>query len=78
MKSILLNSRWLNRAPAMPAGLAVACWMLAASCCSAGWVPPLVQDEVEVTEVQEWSRDGVTNDWHLVSTFEGLAEIAAN
>jgi len=34
--------------------------------------------EVEVTEVQEWSRDGLTNDWQLVSTFEGLTEIVAN
>ena len=34
--------------------------------------------EVEVTEIQEWSRDGLTNDWQLVSTFEGLTEIVAN
>lgn len=34
--------------------------------------------EIEVTETQEWSRDGITNDWHVHSVFNGLPEFASN
>ena len=34
--------------------------------------------EVEVAEVQEWTRDGIGNNWRVVSTFEGLQQIVAN
>jgi hypothetical protein len=34
--------------------------------------------EVEISEVQEWSRDGIKNKWLVVSTFENLEKIAAN
>lgn len=34
--------------------------------------------EVEVDEIQEWSRDGLSNDWRVRSTFEGLQELAVN
>ena len=34
--------------------------------------------EVEISEVQEWSRDGLKNKWLVVSTFENLETIAAN
>lgn len=39
---------------------------------------PSVPYEVEVAEVQEWSRGGIGNDWRVVSTFEGLQELVAN
>ena len=34
--------------------------------------------EVEVEEIQEWRRDGMTNDWRVRSTFRDLAKLAAN
>lgn len=34
--------------------------------------------ELEIVEVQEWSRDGVGNDWRVHSTFEGVPSVAAN
>ena len=39
---------------------------------------PALPYEVEVAEVQEWSRDGIGNNWRVVSTFEGLQQIVAN
>ena len=38
---------------------------------------PALPYEVEVSETQEWSRSGVTNNWRVVSTFEGLQQIIA-
>lgn len=34
--------------------------------------------ETQVTETQEWTRDGVTNSWSVLSTFDGLPDVAAN
>ena len=34
--------------------------------------------ELEIVEVQEWSREGVGNAWHVSSHFEGLPKMAAN
>lgn len=34
--------------------------------------------EVEVEEVQEWSRSGLQNKWRVVSTFEGLQKLVAH
>ena len=34
--------------------------------------------ELEIVEVQEWSREGVGNSWHVSSHFEGLPTMAAN
>lgn len=31
--------------------------------------------EVEVVETQHWERDGVTNNWKVLPTFAGLAEL---
>ncbi|MEM9176938.1 MAG: hypothetical protein AAGC67_17090 [Myxococcota bacterium] len=39
---------------------------------------PALPYEIEVAEVQEWSRSGITNNWRVVSTFEGLQQIVAN
>ena len=39
---------------------------------------PALPYEVEVAEIQEWSRSGITNNWRVVSTFEGLQQIVAN
>lgn len=39
---------------------------------------PALPYEVEVAEIQEWSRDGIGNNWRVVSTFEGLQQIVAN
>lgn len=39
---------------------------------------PSLPYEVEVAEIQEWSRDGLGNGWRVVSTFEGLQQIAVN
>lgn len=39
---------------------------------------PSMPYEVEVEEIQEWSRNGLTNDWRVSSTFVDLAKIAAN
>ena len=38
---------------------------------------PSLPYEVDVTEIQVWSRDGIGNDWRVVSTFEGLEQILA-
>jgi hypothetical protein len=34
--------------------------------------------EVEVEEIQEWRRDGLTNNWRVRSTFRDLAKLAVN
>jgi len=34
--------------------------------------------EVQITEIQEWSRVGMGNRWHVKSRFEGLPKVAAN
>jgi len=34
--------------------------------------------EIEVEEIQEWSRDGLTNNWRVRSTFRDLAKLAAH
>lgn len=39
---------------------------------------PSLPYEVEVGETQVWSRDGITNHWTVVSTFEGLSRFASN
>ncbi|MCR9093818.1 MAG: hypothetical protein NXI30_06360 [bacterium] len=39
---------------------------------------PSLPYEVEVAEIQEWSRDGMGNNWRVVSTFEGLQQLVAN
>lgn len=39
---------------------------------------PSIPYEIEVTEIQEWSRTGSGNNWHVHSTFEGLNKLASN
>ena len=39
---------------------------------------PSLPYEVEVGEQQVWSRDGISNHWKVVSTFEGLSQFASN
>ena len=39
---------------------------------------PSMPYEVEVTEVQVWSRDGMSNDWRVHSTFDGLQKLVMN
>ena len=39
---------------------------------------PSIPYEVEVSETQVWTRNGVGNDWSVVSTFEGLNKLAVN
>lgn len=34
--------------------------------------------EVEIVEIQEWSREGMGNAWQLKSRFEGVPKVAAN
>lgn len=34
--------------------------------------------EFEVEEVQQWTRDGLGNAWHVFSTFKGLPKFASN
>ncbi|MFK7897388.1 MAG: hypothetical protein AB8G23_16230 [Myxococcota bacterium] len=34
--------------------------------------------ELEISEIQEWSRSGVSNKWQVKSTFEGLQQLALN
>lgn len=33
--------------------------------------------ETEISEIQEWSRDGLRNEWRVRSLFEGLPALAA-
>ncbi len=39
---------------------------------------PAMPYEIKLTELQEWTRSGVTNDWRVVSTFENLNQLASN
>lgn len=39
---------------------------------------PAMPYEVSVAETQVWSRDGLSNDWRVHSTFEGLQKLAVN
>ena len=39
---------------------------------------PAMPYETEIDEIQEWSRDGITNKWLVVSHFENLEKIVAN
>lgn len=34
--------------------------------------------ELDISETQIWSRDGVTNNWTVDSSFDSLADVAAN
>ena len=34
--------------------------------------------ETEVAEIQEWSRDGISNGWTVVSSFESRPAVASN
>jgi hypothetical protein len=34
--------------------------------------------EIEISEEQEWSRKGVGNAWSVLSTFDGLRQLASN
>jgi hypothetical protein len=34
--------------------------------------------EFEITEVQEWSREGMGNTWSVLSIFDGLQQLASN
>lgn len=34
--------------------------------------------EVQISETQRWSRDGLTNDWTVDSEFQSLQDVAAN
>lgn len=34
--------------------------------------------EFEISELQEWTREGITNEWQVYSTFEGLQQLASN
>jgi len=39
---------------------------------------PSIPYELEIIEMQEWTRSGITNDWNVVSTFNGLRQLASN
>jgi hypothetical protein len=39
---------------------------------------PSVPYEVEIIETQEWTRNGVGNNWSVYSSFEGLQKLALN
>ena len=39
---------------------------------------PSIPYEFEITELQEWSREGITNDWRVYSVFENLEQMASN
>jgi hypothetical protein len=34
--------------------------------------------EIEIVEQQEWTRSGITNNWNVTSTFDGLRQLALN
>lgn len=34
--------------------------------------------EFEIVELQEWTREGISNDWRVYSVFEGLERLASN
>jgi hypothetical protein len=39
---------------------------------------PFIPYEVTISEIQEWRREGVTNDWRVTSYFEDLNKLAVN
>ena len=39
---------------------------------------PAMPYEIEVAETQQWNRDGITNNWRVISSFDGLDQLAAN
>ncbi|HEB88526.1 MAG TPA: hypothetical protein ENI85_03055 [Deltaproteobacteria bacterium] len=39
---------------------------------------PSIPYEIEISEVQEWTRKGIGNQWRVQSSFEGLRQLAAN
>lgn len=39
---------------------------------------PSIPYEFEISELQEWRREGMSNDWQVRSTFEGLQQLASN
>ncbi len=39
---------------------------------------PFIPYEITISEIQEWRRHGVTNDWRVTSYFEDLNKLAAN
>ncbi|MEO1934246.1 MAG: hypothetical protein ABGX04_05595 [Myxococcales bacterium] len=34
--------------------------------------------EIKITEEQEWTRSGISNNWNVTSTFDGLRQLAFN
>lgn len=38
---------------------------------------PSLPYEIKITELQEWTREGLTNDWRVHSTFDGLRQLAS-
>ena len=38
---------------------------------------PAIPYELEVSETQVWSRDGMSNNWHVSSSFDGLQQLAS-
>ena len=39
---------------------------------------PAIPYEIEIIEQQEWTRSGITNNWNVTSTFDGLRQLASN
>lgn len=39
---------------------------------------PSLPYEIEISELQDWTRNGLTNNWQVHSTFEGLSQLASN
>jgi hypothetical protein len=39
---------------------------------------PSTPYEIEIIETQEWTRNGVGNNWSVYSSFEGLRQLASN
>jgi len=38
---------------------------------------PFIPYEITISELQEWRRDGITNDWRVTSYFEDLNKLAS-
>jgi hypothetical protein len=39
---------------------------------------PFIPYEIEIAEIQEWTREGIANTWRVHSVFEGLNQLASN
>ena len=39
---------------------------------------PAIPYELEIVETQEWTRNGIGNNWSVYSNFEGLRQLALN